>query len=643
MAAPALVYKSFINIKNITKGVFSLNQGLNKSNAYTAKITKSASEKSNIKKKSILSDSILFKRKVESVRRKKQEGIVELSKVGAVFKSPARALSNAGEGILSRIMNFAGTIMAGWLVYNLPSISGMVQELIARVGRLTKILGGFLPNTGKIMNSFGDLLGSYTENFLSFDFKDSQDRVEGSMKNLQDSFSGMGASFDEALKLITTPLTEPLEGPGAPPLGTDYSEQPISPSVRQGGVSGVHKQALDIISGPESGGSYNAMNQGTINDRIVGSTLNSKTKIGKNLTDMTIGEVLQRQQWLMNGRNPQISNYGIYAAGRYQFIPNTLPGVIKSAGLSSNDIFNAKNQDLMAIALLKERGIQPWTIGGSRYSAKELEIVERARKTPVNLESQPPVAKPRPTPPPTSSKLQLIPQTGKGGFIQGGSGASGETTYATHFHIDLKTPNYTSEGLRRIREISFLAIKAMQGRGSWVYLGNINQSASRNDYILRSQILVEQQLHRKRSSPGVDIQEHNSKFKPTFPTQPGSRTSFPFAVGSVYWRGGYGREAEIIGSGGVTVSHGASGSTKSEVESRPKPVPAQVQSTPRQPIQERLVGERENPSYVVPFIYPQQNVQPTPQGIFNQSPTFGVDNSLNSFIDKKFLLDLAYT
>jgi len=64
-------------------------------------------------------------------------------------------------------------------------------------------------------------------------------------------------------------------------------------------------------------------------------------------------------------------------------------------------------------------------------------------------------------------------------------------------------------------------------------------------------------------------------------SQPGSATKFPFAVGSVYWRGGYGREAEIIGSGGVTVSHGAPGSSESKVQAAPASIaPAARPSVP---------------------------------------------------------------
>lgn len=642
-----MAYRSPINVNSISRSFVSLGQGLNNARKTVANITRTISKDTENKKRAISSDSLLFQRKRENIRRKKQRSILELSGVGAALRAPSRVIQNTSRSIFGRMLSFAGTIMAGWLIYNLPTIVGMAQELIARVKRLTIILSSFIPNTGRILNEFKDLFGAYATNFITFDFFDTSGRVKKEMDELSRAFLSMNGAFEEALTLITTPLTEGVEsGQEIPPPGTEYP-QGTGSSGTGGQLQPIHKQALDIISGPESGGSYNAMNQGTIGNNIVGSTLDSKTKIRKNLTDMTIGEILQRQQWLMNKSNPQVSDYGVYAAGRYQFVPNTLPGVMKSAGLTPQDKFSPENQDLMAITLLKQRGIQPWTVGGSRYSKEELQVVEQARKTPLGpSKPTPPTARPAPTPPQPTGRL--IPQTGPGGFIQGGSGAKGETTYATHFHIDLKTPNYTAEGKAKIRDIAFQAIKAMQARGSTVYLTNFSQRtpASKNDSILKSQILQDQQIHEGRSTPGIDIQEHNPNIQRTFPEQPGSKTTFPFAVGAVYWRGGYGREAEILGSGGATVSHGAPGSTESQVPqevSSTRLSSTQVSSVPKSTSTTVAAApERKGPTVIVT---PQMQ---QPQMVASAAPSGGGSGSMvqmpvNNIMSNRLLTELAYT
>lgn len=87
---------------------------------------------------------------------------------------------------------------------------------------------------------------------------------------------------------------------------------------------------------------------------------------------MTIGEVMDYQN----------NKKTLWAAGRYQFVPTQLPVSMRYVGLTPQDKFDKNNQDLMAAGLIKDRGIQPWTVGGSKYTAAEVAIVEKARKTP---------------------------------------------------------------------------------------------------------------------------------------------------------------------------------------------------------------------------------------------------------------------
>lgn len=99
---------------------------------------------------------------------------------------------------------------------------------------------------------------------------------------------------------------------------------------------------LSFIAAGEGG--YNSMNQGTSGGRIVGSTHNAASVLGKNLTDMTIGEVMAAQ----DARR-------LFAAGRYQIIPSTLREVLGFAGLTPRDLFSPQNQDRLGLALIQRR------------------------------------------------------------------------------------------------------------------------------------------------------------------------------------------------------------------------------------------------------------------------------------------------
>jgi hypothetical protein len=90
---------------------------------------------------------------------------------------------------------------------------------------------------------------------------------------------------------------------------------------------------LSFIAKGEGG--YNSVNRGTQNGCIVGVNHNA------GLTGMTIGEIMAAQ-----------ANGSIFAAGRYQIIPETMKLALRYSGLSLGDQFSPQNQDKMAIALM---------------------------------------------------------------------------------------------------------------------------------------------------------------------------------------------------------------------------------------------------------------------------------------------------
>lgn len=625
-----------------------------KSNLSIDKISRVISSNTKEKERLAFKSSILDARRREASRRKEIEDRIEASKVTTNPTSGFRMISSSSAGPFQRLLGFLGFLTAGWLVENLPTIIFIGKEFISRVFKVGNLISDFIGDTLNIISNFGNLLTSIATNVATFDFTDQSDRVKNSFLDLNSSMQSVNDELFQAYKLLTTPLTQSSDtGEEAPPLGEE-APNTLYPQPSASPVGGIHKKALDIIAGPESGGNYNAMNQGTdANGNIVGSTVGGKTSkdiIGKNLTDMTIGEVIDRQNEKKYPRNAK-PDLGIHAAGKYQMIGNTLPGAMNSAGLKPSDKFSPENQDKMALALLQERGLAPWTSGGSRYSTKERAIIEQARRTPVSITQPTQSSKPSPTiispkPTNTSTGLSLMPQTGSGGFIQGGSGSSGDTTYATHFHLDAKTANPSAAQLANIREVAFQAVKAMFARGSWIHFGNIKRDVNKNvsDSELKSLIASEQKAHGARSSMAVDIQEHNPKTKQTFPSQPGSATKFPFAVGEVYYRGGYGREAEIIGTGGITVSHGAAGSSGSDLSG--KPAKANLYPTVKSNVEQVITPDRKGQTIVVdvPESSPPQQTTVVSPPMEEKKSTDQIDNTylLNRFIKQKLLLDLAY-
>ena len=190
------------------------------------------------------------------------------------------------------------------------------------------------------------------------------------------SDGGSSSSSPSVQAKASTPM---VEMPGVKPT-TGGSTVNIKLTENQ-------KEALAILGKYESAGSggYNAVNQiGTDGGRGVAGYAGDFTGMdqhgGRALTDMSISEILALQsddgkmsndQWIQAGK--------LHAVGRYQFIGNTLPGVVERAGIPKDAKFTSEIQDLLALQLMKERGISPWVGPSDKATEAERAIIEKAR------------------------------------------------------------------------------------------------------------------------------------------------------------------------------------------------------------------------------------------------------------------------
>jgi hypothetical protein len=340
MAPVITPVRSFTNINTSMR---SLRSGLGGIKTKTVKLNNILLKKTKVKRESIARNYILSQRRQESERRKNREDLIEASSIGGVFKRQAKAIASSTKGFLGRIMDFLGTLLIGWLMYNLPSIITMAQELIARMQRLSTIVTGFFNRTINIFRGFGNLLGAVSKNILSFDFTDSNKRVENAMRDLNTNFDDMQSQFDEGFRLLTTSLGEGVaSGEDAQPFGTQYPNQSMQePSGPSGGGSGGRwKPLLDVIYSVESStdkknNGYDAQN-------------GAPGGVRPGLSQMTIGEIARSAPG---------------ASGRYQQMPEFLLGRAKAAGFTEKTIFSPAVQDVLAIKQIEGRGGNRWLNG----------------------------------------------------------------------------------------------------------------------------------------------------------------------------------------------------------------------------------------------------------------------------------------
>lgn len=96
----------------------------------------------------------------------------------------------------------------------------------------------------------------------------------------------------------------------------------------------------------------------TLKGYVEGRNANPYPLLKKPLSEYTVGEIMNFQS------RPRDASGQLWATGRYQIIPQTLKGLLSSAGVSTNDKYNKKTQDKLGLQLLKNRqGIEAYIYG----------------------------------------------------------------------------------------------------------------------------------------------------------------------------------------------------------------------------------------------------------------------------------------
>jgi hypothetical protein len=101
---------------------------------------------------------------------------------------------------------------------------------------------------------------------------------------------------------------------------------------------------------------YNFYKGGTIYSRL--NTKNTNPFSEKLLTQMTIGEVIRYQNMSRSGIGQ------LWATGQFQVIPTTLQGMYGKAGLNLDSMYDEKNQQKIADALIDAESTLPKYLNG---------------------------------------------------------------------------------------------------------------------------------------------------------------------------------------------------------------------------------------------------------------------------------------
>lgn len=179
--------------------------------------------------------------------------------------------------------------------------------------------------------------------FGRFQSAEAEEEANGGHPDQDQRFQDLNRTFQSILGMDDRQYTQFKQDMRRP--GTDWHDRVDTSRVdfkkADEFTKNPPKSLLDLISRHESGGDYNVVYGGK----------------HVNLTSMTINEVLAWQKDYVRHGSPSS------AAGRYQFLSNTLDGLKKELHLSGNEKFDEAMQDRLATRLLERRGLNEFMSG----------------------------------------------------------------------------------------------------------------------------------------------------------------------------------------------------------------------------------------------------------------------------------------
>ena len=206
MASTTLAYRSSLKISSLSRTIDSVNKTFGSVEQTTNTIAKTLTERNQQKQKLISDKTKFFLARREAVRKREQESIIEASSIGGTIKRTNKVVMDSTKGFLGRILDFAGTLLVGWLLLNLPRIIDGTKKLIERIQKLVTTLSNAVGNVTDFLFTIGDTLSGVLRDVASFNFGNIRNTVEDGMSKMNQSIRKLENDIIFAINLLLRPL-----------------------------------------------------------------------------------------------------------------------------------------------------------------------------------------------------------------------------------------------------------------------------------------------------------------------------------------------------------------------------------------------------------------------------------------------------
>ena len=202
---PTALIRSTSSLNRISRSLTGFSSGITRASFLARNIAKSINDDNRFKKSVIETEKTFFRKRAEARLRKRREDRIESSSlnVGNILKKQSKVLGDSSKGFFTRLLDFLGLTILGWILTNIPKIIKSITNLVNRIKELSISLRGHIDNIRSFLGAMGEKLIEIRDRFNPFDFEDSISKGEKEFKSINRNIASLNTEFVAAVNNYT--------------------------------------------------------------------------------------------------------------------------------------------------------------------------------------------------------------------------------------------------------------------------------------------------------------------------------------------------------------------------------------------------------------------------------------------------------
>ena len=197
--------KNTVSIRKIGQSLSNVSKSLSAAFKSSNIVSRTTNKNIRDSRKLIRRDASFFNRRLQSIRRKDREDMIEASSSVGPSNFLQKNIFRSTKGFLGRILDFFGILLIGWAINTLPGIIKKIGQLIGFIKRVVGIFTGFLSGVYGIFSRIGGAIAETFDQLRNLLFFDEQAKIQETFGDINRGFTNLSNDLEqEAYNLTKT-------------------------------------------------------------------------------------------------------------------------------------------------------------------------------------------------------------------------------------------------------------------------------------------------------------------------------------------------------------------------------------------------------------------------------------------------------